>query len=55
MIDDIGGSAGKEGILPTDVSLVMERESLGNFFPIMQRGFFVTAWLPCTAGNLLHE
>jgi len=33
----------------------MERERLGDFFPIMQRGFFVTAWLPCTAGNLLHE
>ena len=55
MSADNGGSAGKEGILPTHVSLVMERERLGDFFPIMQRGFFVTAWLPCTAGNLLHE
>jgi len=44
-----------ESISPTHISIVLERERLGDFFPIMQRGFFVTAWLPCTAGNLLHE
>ena len=44
-----------ESISPTHISIALERERLGDFFPIMQRGFFVTAWLPCTAGNLLHE
>jgi len=55
MSADNGGSAAMESISPTHISIVLERERLGDFFPIMQRGFFVTARLPCTAGNLLHE
>jgi hypothetical protein len=55
MCADKGGSVGKELTSPTHISLVMESERLGDFFPIMQRGFFVTACLPCTVGNLLHE
>jgi hypothetical protein len=52
---DNGGGAAKEAVLPTHISLVMDKERIGDFFPIMQRGFLVPAWLPCTAGNLLHE
>lgn len=55
MSADNGRSAAKESVLPTHISLVLEMERLGEFFPIMQRGFLVTAWLPCTVGNLLHE
>lgn len=55
MGEDNGGSSGKDAILPTHISLVMDKERLGDFFPIMQRGFLVLAWLPCTVGNLLHE
>jgi hypothetical protein len=55
MSADNGGSVGKESVLPTHISLVMEKEKIGDFFPIMQRGFLVPAWLPCTVGNLLHE
>ena len=55
MSEDNGEGAAKVGILPTHISLVMEKERIGDFFPIMQHGFFVQAWLPCTAGNLLHE
>ncbi len=33
----------------------MDRERIGDFFPIMQQGFLVTARLPCTVENLLHE
>lgn len=55
MSADNRGSAGKESVLPTHISLVLEKERLGEFFPIMQRGFLVPAWLPCSVGNLLHE
>lgn len=55
MCADNRGSVGKELTSPTHISLVMETERLGDFFPIMQRGFFLTACLPCTVGNLLHE
>jgi hypothetical protein len=55
MSADNGGSVGKESVLPTHISLVMEKGKIGDFFPIMQRGFLVPAWLPCTVGNLLHE
>jgi len=55
MFADKGGSVGKKLTSPTHISLVMESERLGDFFPIMQRGFLVPAWLPCTVGNLLHE
>jgi hypothetical protein len=52
---DKGGGAAKESVLPHHISLVMDKERIGDFFPIMQRGFLVPAWLPCTVGNLLHE
>jgi hypothetical protein len=55
MSADNGSSAGKEPVLPTGISLVLEMERLADFFPIMQGGFLVTAWLPCTVGDLLHE
>jgi hypothetical protein len=55
MIDGNGDDLVIEGILPTPISLSMDRERIGDFFPIMQQGFLVTAWLPCTVENLLHE
>jgi hypothetical protein len=52
---DEGVGGAKESVLPTRITLVLEMESLADFFPIMQSGFLVTAWLPCTVGDLLHE
>jgi hypothetical protein len=37
------------------ISLTMGRELLGEFFPILQKGFGVEATVPCTIKNLLCD
>jgi len=53
---NIGGTAvEKHQDTVLHISLTMGRELLGEFFPILQKGFGVEARVPCTIKNLLCD